>query len=83
MLLDKKVTKGRSGDTETIFYTYDDNGNPIRDIVFSNDNLSLIAEYSYVFDSKGNWIQKTETYTDIEGNQLSKPITETRTIEYW
>ncbi len=83
MLLDKKVTKGRSGGTETIFYTYDDNGNPIRDIVFSNDNLSLIAEYSYVFDSKGNWIQKTETYTDIEGNQLSKPITETRSIEYW
>ena len=55
----------------------------IRDIIFRADETPEIAEYSYVFDSKGNWIQKTETFTDFEGNQLAKPRTETRTIEYW
>ena len=82
MLIDKRVFKN-SYKTETTYYTYDDNGNPIREISFDTENKPLITEYSYVFDSKGNWTQKTATFTDSVGNQLYKPRTETRTIEYW
>ena len=83
MLVDKRCVLDSFSGTETIYYAYDDKGNPIRDIIFRADETPEIAEYSYVFDSKGNWIQKTETFTDFEGNQLAKPRTETRTIEYW
>ena len=83
MLVDKRCVIDSFSGTETIYYAYDDKGNPIRDIIFRADETPEIAEYSYVFDSKGNWIQKTETFTDFEGNQLAKPRTETRTIEYW
>lgn len=83
MLVDKRCVIDSFSGTETIYYAYDDKGNPIRDIIFRADETPEIAEYSYVFDSKGNWIQKTETFTDSEGNQIAKPRTETRTIEYW
>ena len=88
MLIDKRVFKNRYN-TETTYYTYDDKGNPIREIAFNTENKPIIVEYSYVFDSKGNWTQKTATFTDVDGNQytdgnqLYKPRTETRTIEYW
>ena len=84
MLPDKhKRVDFRNGDTLTTYYTYDDKGNPIREIEFDTENNPIIVEYSYVFDSKGNWTQKTATFTDVDGNQLYKPRTETRTIEYW
>jgi hypothetical protein len=82
MLIDKRVFKNMYN-TETTYYTYDDKGNPIREIEFDTENNPIIVEYSYVFDSKGNWTQKTATFTDVDGNQLYKPRTETRTIEYW
>ena len=83
MLPDKKVVNDSYSGTRTTYYTYDDKGNPVREIGFSDDDTPIITEYSYVFDSKGNWIQKTSTFTDIEGTQIGKPRTETRTIEYW
>lgn len=83
MLPDKEVVNDIYSGARTIYYTYDDKGNSVRDIIFRADETTEIAEYSYVFDSKGNWIQKTETYIDSKGNQLAKPRTETRTIEYW
>ena len=83
MLPDKEVVNDSFSGTRTIYYTYDDKGNPIREIIFRADDTPEIAEYSYVFDSKGNWTQKTSMFTDPDGNQLGKPRTETRTIEYW
>ena len=82
MLPDKRVDF-RNGNTLTTYYTYDDKGNPIREIEFNTEGKPIISEYSYVFDSKGNWTQKTATFIDVDGNQIGKPRTETRTIEYW
>ena len=83
MLPDKEVSNDSYNGIRTIYYTYDDKGNPIREIIFRADESPEIAEYSYVFDNMGNWIQKTETFIDSNGNQLADPRTETRTIEYW
>ena len=83
MLPDKEVVNDSFSGTRTIYYTYDDKGNPMRDIIFRAGETPEIAEYSYVFDSKGNWTQKTAIFTDFEGTRLAKPRTETRTIEYW
>jgi hypothetical protein len=56
-------------------YTYDTNKNVTR-IVYSDGTIN---DYSYVYDSQGNWTTKTTTYSGT----MSGSSTETRTITYW
>jgi len=56
-------------------YTYDSHKN-ISSIVYSDGSVS---NYSYVYDSQGNWTSKTST---MSGTSTGSS-TETRTITYW
>lgn len=56
-------------------YTYDSNKN-VSKIVTSDGSIS---NYSYVYDSQGNWTSKTTTMSGTS----TGTSTETRTITYW
>lgn len=56
-------------------YTYDSNKNISR-VIYSS---GTIYNYSYVYDSQGNWTSKTTT---MSGTSTGSS-TETRTITYW
>jgi hypothetical protein len=56
-------------------YTYDSNKNISR-LVYSDGTVN---DYTYVYDSQGNWTSKTTTMT----GSSTGSSTETRTITYW
>lgn len=77
-----KSTETSYGTTSTTEYTYDDKGNTVRS-VYSNGENKSITEFSYEFDSNGNWTKCTETSKDGEGQEIGPGMVQTRVIEYW
>ena len=93
LLADKEVTKyWNDGEAtpyniQTMTYTYNENGDLIKDVTTNTEEGSEDTEtiYEYEYDSHGNWIRMAATMTVIRPQNQRDPITWTseRTIVYY
>ena len=67
--------------THRIVYSYDDRGNLSREAHYHGKNeYGWTNFYAYKLDSKGNWVEREERYT--ETNREPNPADEARTVTY-
>jgi hypothetical protein len=68
-------------------YQYDRYNNLIESRVYKSNRIAVLSEFSYQFDSSGNWVvrkEKRQVHINIltEGLERANTVTE-RTIEYY
>lgn len=65
-------------------YKRDEKGVVTESISYGKDNtVERRTRYQYIFDTRGNWIRRTESALDKNGKPLSEQFTTQRTITYY
>ena len=65
-------------------YTNNDKGDPVK-VEITRKGMSRTTTYSYKYDDKGNWTERTTTDSMVHGDKVVKgtPSVTTRKITYW